>query len=223
MVPVVVVTDEGSLDCEIDGDADATVGGLVTALGLTGTIFVDGPPLAPELTLADVLTAGVVPSNGAATPGDQPSPGQDDAEREEHDRFRLVILAGKGAGMAVGLAEGRQVVGSGPGVTITLRAGGVADRHALLDVTAGSVHLVSRGGRRALDGDTVLAIGETLACVVPVPDAVRSPAPGGGAAIVPIAGLDRPRASVCRRSCSPTRHPPSPHHDRWDGRPWPCR
>ncbi len=36
----------------------------------------------------------------------------------------------------------------------------------------------------ALDGDTVLAIGETLACVVPVPDATRSPVPGCGPAIV---------------------------------------
>ncbi len=181
---MVVVTDEGPLDCEIDADDDATVGALLTTLGLTGPIFVDGTPLAPELTLAVALTAGAVLATGAATPGNQPSPGPGDAEREEHDRFRLVILAGRGAGMAVGLAEGRQVVGSGAGSTVTLRAGGVADRHAVLDVTSASVRLVSRRGARALDGDTVLAIGETLACVVPVPDATRSPVPGCGPAIV---------------------------------------
>ena len=86
--------------------------------------------------------------------------------------------------MAVGLAEGRQVVGSGAGSTVTLRAGGVADRHAVLDVTSASVRLVSGARARSLDGDTVLAIGETLACVVPVPDATRSPVPGCGPAIV---------------------------------------
>ncbi len=86
--------------------------------------------------------------------------------------------------MAVRLAEGRQVVGSGAGSTVTLRAGGVADRHAVLDVTSASVRLVSRRAARSLDGDTVLAIGETLACVVPVPDATRSPVPGCGPAIV---------------------------------------
>ncbi len=94
MVPVVVVTDKGPLDCEIDADDDATVGALLTALGLTGPLFVDGRPLAPELTLAVALTAGAVLATGAATPGNQPSPGPGDTEREEHDRFRLVILTG---------------------------------------------------------------------------------------------------------------------------------
>ena len=185
MVPVVVVTDEGSFDFEVDADADATVAALLGALGLTGPLVVDGAQVGSEVPLADVLAAGAVLTTAEAWGrGAAPRPVCTGAGLGRDDHFRLVILSGPGVGMAVGLSVGRHVVGSGPGATVSLRTDGVADRHAVLVVTTDSVHLLTASGARALDGNTVLVIGETVAGVVPAPGAARPAQPGEAGTIV---------------------------------------
>jgi len=162
VIPIVVDTGEGEpVDCEVAGAPTATMGDLLASLGTVEPAAVDGRVVPPGQLLETGLQAGAVLATGSIPPVSGEPP-----------RFQFQILAGPGAGMAVELTAGRHVVGSGDRADVRLRTGGVAPRHLGLEIGAGA-RLAAPGHGRSLDADTVLVIGQTLACVAPAPEPAR--------------------------------------------------
>ncbi len=167
MVPVVIGGPSGECECEVDASPAATVGDLLAALDSSGPMAVDGRLAPSESPISSVLVAGAVLTTGTVPAAVGPG----DTSPIDATGFRFQVLAGPGAGMAVDLAPGRHLVGSGDRATVRLRAGGVASRHCRIEVTGGAALLICGAGAVALDDDTVLIIGEALVAVASAPEA----------------------------------------------------
>jgi S-DNA-T family DNA segregation ATPase FtsK/SpoIIIE len=105
------------------GRPDATVGDLATALGIRGTLLIDGRDSRRDSGLVE---AGLV---AGSTVGTVPA-------TDERPAAVLRVVGGLESGVTVPLPPGRATVGRGPEVTVSLLAGDISRMHCAVEVTA---------------------------------------------------------------------------------------